>query len=147
LDSDRPNASHGGEEVPARSVAERVEALREEHCWIISVDVCCHCGDSECDGVGCIAALDPNDERDHKVIEDLHASLREAQAWRIMHVLFAEGEVVAALMLAQEALAVANNQTIGGTCERCGQSFPAQTPCDDTCTTCRLVSVEEATDD
>lgn len=41
-------------------VAARVDALREEHSYITSVDGCCFCGDCECDGVGCIASIDPD---------------------------------------------------------------------------------------
>lgn len=44
-----------------------------------SVDVCAWCGDSECDGIGCIAALDPDDTRDHPAIEQLHAWIRRGR--------------------------------------------------------------------
>ena len=44
-----------------------------------SVDVCGWCGDSECDGIGCIASLDPNDAADHEAIEQLHCWLRRGQ--------------------------------------------------------------------
>lgn len=52
-----------------------------EALWPTSVDICAFCGDSECDGIGCIAALDPNDESDHLAIERLHAWIRAGQAW------------------------------------------------------------------
>ena len=44
-----------------------------------SVDVCAWCSDSECDGIGCIASLDPNDDCDHDAIDKLHAWLRRGQ--------------------------------------------------------------------
>lgn len=44
-----------------------------------SVDVCAWCGDSECDGIGCIASLDPNDVDHHPQIEQLHDWLRRGQ--------------------------------------------------------------------
>jgi hypothetical protein len=44
-----------------------------------SIDVCAWCGDSECDGIGCIASLDPNDQTDHEAIEQLHDWLRRGQ--------------------------------------------------------------------
>lgn len=51
--------------------------IDELHCP--SVDVCGWCGDSECDGVGCIASLNPDDERDHEAIERLHGWLRRGR--------------------------------------------------------------------
>lgn len=44
-----------------------------------SVDVCGWCGDSECDGIGCIASLNPDDASDHPAIELLHNWLRRGQ--------------------------------------------------------------------
>jgi hypothetical protein len=44
-----------------------------------SIDVCAWCADSECDGIGCIAALDPDNPADHEAIETLHAWLRRGQ--------------------------------------------------------------------
>ena len=44
-----------------------------------SIDVCGWCGDSECDGIGCIASLDPNDVNDHPAIEQLHAWIRRGR--------------------------------------------------------------------
>lgn len=46
-----------------------------------SVDGCCFCGDCECDGIACIAALDPDDENDHEAIGQLHAWLRRGRLW------------------------------------------------------------------
>lgn len=118
----------------------RLDALREEHAYIMGVDACCHCGDGECDGIGCIARLDPNTDDDYEDIENLHALLRHGQAWRVMERIIDAGEQpLTAWMMAVEALAVASNMTVSETCERCGGEFPAQGPCDDTCTTCRLV--------
>ncbi len=48
-----------------------------------SIDVCAWCGDSECDGIGCIAALNPDDADDHEAIESLHAYIRRGKlAWQ-----------------------------------------------------------------
>jgi len=44
-----------------------------------SVDVCSWCGDSECDGIGCISSLDPDDADDHPAIEQLHAWIRRGR--------------------------------------------------------------------
>ncbi len=63
-----------------------------------SSEVCGWCGDSECDGIGCIASLDPNDINDHGEIEQLHATLR---AGRI-------------LIQANEVLARAENRLMFG---------------------------------
>lgn len=122
-----------------------LDALRDE-IYITSVDVCCHCGDCECDGIGCIASIDPDKagagEGDHfERLEDLHTALREAQAWRAMRTILDTGEhPFVALMLAEEALANANNQTVTRDCEECEQQFLAQGPCDLVCTTCRLTN-------
>lgn len=42
----------------------------------LSLEVCQWCADIECDGIACIADLDPDDERDHEAIERLHLWLR-----------------------------------------------------------------------
>lgn len=44
--------------------------------WCPSVDVCAFCSDSECDGIGCVAALDPDDEDDQPYIEQIQAWVR-----------------------------------------------------------------------
>lgn len=49
----------------------------ELHCP--SVDVCAWCGDSECDGVACIAGLDPDSDEDYEQINRLHAQLRRGE--------------------------------------------------------------------
>lgn len=124
-------------------IADRLDALRDEHCYITSTDTCCHCGDGECDGIGCISSLDPDDTSDHPAIDNLHDLLREGQAWRVMQALLEAGEQpLVALMLTQEALVIANNQTISMNCERCDQVFLGQAPCDDTCTACRLEGIQ-----
>jgi hypothetical protein len=46
-----------------------------------SVDVCGWCGDGECDGIACIARLDPDDQSDHEEIELLHAHLRAGRVF------------------------------------------------------------------
>lgn len=55
--------------------------LDPEDFGVPSVDVCGFCGDSECDGIGCIASLNPNDEDDHPAIEQLHGWIRAGRAW------------------------------------------------------------------
>lgn len=52
---------------------------------IPSVDVCAFCADSECDGIGCITDLDPDDLDQQGLIEQLHELLRAGAAWKIMH--------------------------------------------------------------
>lgn len=49
-----------------------------------SVDVCGWCGDSECDGIACIAALNPDDPNDHDAIERLHSWLRRGQLTELL---------------------------------------------------------------
>ena len=44
--------------------------------WCPSIDVCAICADSECDGIGCISDLDPNDEADQPHLEQLQAWVR-----------------------------------------------------------------------
>lgn len=118
---------------------DELEALSDEHCYIKCVDSCCHCGDQECDGISCIASLDPDDDDDLEAIEDLHAMLRDGQAWRAMQRVIDAGEQpLVAWMLANDALANANNMTVTETCEECGRQFLAHGPCDDMCTPCRL---------
>ena len=53
------------------------EPLDEMSCP--STDDCAWCGDSECNGIGCIASLDPNNLDDHDSIDRLHAWLRRGQ--------------------------------------------------------------------
>lgn len=90
----------------------RLDDLREEHCYIKSVDCCCFCGDCECDGIACIAALDVDDVEDHPAIEDLHDTLRAGQAWQVMSSLISAGEWLSvAYRLAAETLAYADNRT------------------------------------
>jgi hypothetical protein len=49
----------------------------ELHCP--SVDVCAWCGDMECNGIGCIASLNPDDEADRDAINTLHAEIRRGR--------------------------------------------------------------------
>lgn len=44
-----------------------------------SVDTCAWCGDGECDGIGCIASLDPDSIGDHDDIARLHAEIRRGR--------------------------------------------------------------------
>ncbi len=89
---------------------ETIEELREA-CYITSVDGCCHCGDCECDGIGCIAALDADDSADHDAIDALHGMLRAGQAWQAMHrVIEAGAPLSTAYDLAAETLAYAENR-------------------------------------
>ncbi len=39
--------------------------------WCPSIDVCAICADSECDGIGCISDLDPNDPDQQPHLEQL----------------------------------------------------------------------------
>ena len=59
---------------------------------IPSVDVCAFCGDSECDGIGCIASLDPDNPEDHETIEMLHALLRAGAAHFFAETILAQAE-------------------------------------------------------
>lgn len=135
-------------------VAARVDALREEHSYITSVDGCCFCGDCECDGVGCIASIDPDaagaggpGDHDYDELGRLHEELRAGQAWRVFQaVLDEENDPVLALMLAEEALAHAENRGLFTDCEGCGRSFTAVGPCDDRCIPCRLTAASEGVD-
>ena len=52
-----------------------------EEAWVPSVDICAFCTDSECDGIACIASLDPNDDVHHDAIEELHDLIRKGRAW------------------------------------------------------------------
>lgn len=88
-----------------------LDVLREEHCYITSVDGCCHCGDCECDGIGCIANLDPDDNSDYEAMENLHELLRQGQAWRVMRTLIQAGaSLLDAYALSAGELARASNQ-------------------------------------
>jgi len=92
-------------------MSETIEELREAHCYIASVDGCCHCGDCECDGIGCIAALDADDPADHDAIDALHGMLRAGQAWQAMQrVIEAGAPLQTAYDLAAETLAYAENR-------------------------------------
>lgn len=53
----------------------------DDEVWCPSCDVCAWCSDSECDGIGCIATLDPNDENDQEAINDLHDLLRAGRVF------------------------------------------------------------------
>lgn len=55
----------------------RDEFPEEMHCP--SVDVCGHCGDVYCDGIACIAELDPDDPADHEAIEQLQGWIRRGR--------------------------------------------------------------------
>jgi hypothetical protein len=57
-----------------------------------SVDVCAWCSDMECDGIGCIARLDPHDLEDQPLIEELHATLRAGRVFINANVLLALAE-------------------------------------------------------
>lgn len=91
--------------VVAEVVAEAVD------CWIRCVDACCHCGDIECDGIGCITNLDPDNEADHPAIEELHELLRQGQAWRFLIAQLRAGmELPDAFRHTRWLLSNANNQ-------------------------------------
>lgn len=110
---DEPGA---GMTAPQAGEIVDLAALIEEHAYITSVDVCGFCGDSECDGIGCIACIDPDlagggDNWHYDRMENLHDLLRQGQAWRVMQTLRCAGaDPLDALVLAASSLAGANNQ-------------------------------------
>ena len=57
-----------------------------------SVDVCAHCTDSECDGIGCIARLDPDDPGDADAIDRLHCLIRAGRVFLAATEAIAEAE-------------------------------------------------------
>lgn len=57
-----------------------------------SIDVCAWCGDSECDGIGCIASLDPDDPDDQRALEQLHAWIRRGRYFEQVERVLAETE-------------------------------------------------------
>lgn len=57
-----------------------------------SVDVCAWCADCECDGIGCIASLDSDDEQDHPAIEQLHAWIRRGRYMEMVERVLDENE-------------------------------------------------------
>lgn len=61
----------------AKDLARIERPLEELSCP--SFDVCAWCCDCDCDGISCIAGLDPNDPTDHEAIEQLHDWLRRGQ--------------------------------------------------------------------
>lgn len=69
---------------------ERRDPIEELSCP--SIDVCGWCSDSECDGIGCIASLDPNDREDHEAIEQLHDWLRRGRLLEQLEKFLAEKE-------------------------------------------------------
>lgn len=71
------------------------ERVDPEEAYIPSVDVCAFCGDSECDGLGCLVNLDPNDLRDQRQLERLHDLLRFGRAWEVMRTVLREGDPAA----------------------------------------------------
>lgn len=58
-------------------------AVDEGRAVVPDHEVCAFCGDPECDGIGCIACLDPNNEADHALIEELHDLIRAGRAWQL----------------------------------------------------------------
>lgn len=58
---------------------EAAEVTYPEELSCPSVDTCAWCGDGECDGIGCMASLDPSDPNDIEAIERLHGWLRRGQ--------------------------------------------------------------------
>ena len=72
------------------SAIERTDDDNELYCS--SPDVCAWCTDSECDGIGCIASLDPNEPLDHDDIDELHAVIRAGKVWRQASRILAKAE-------------------------------------------------------
>ena len=56
-----------------------MSAPTDTEMWCPSVDVCAFCGDVYCDGIACIAALDPNDPDDIPDVERLQGWLRRGR--------------------------------------------------------------------
>jgi hypothetical protein len=50
--------------------------------YVPSVDVCAWCGDCYCDGIGCIADIDPNTDEGIAALDELHACIRAGKVWR-----------------------------------------------------------------
>lgn len=48
----------------------------EDELWCHSIDICALCGDSECDGIGCIQDLNPDHEDDQPIIENIQQWIR-----------------------------------------------------------------------
>lgn len=67
--------------LPGAAITQLREAANEGGTETIpGIDICAFCWDSECDGIVCIAALDPNDSDHHDAIERLHHLLRAGHA-------------------------------------------------------------------
>lgn len=60
--------------------------------FVPSIDVCAICSDSECDGIGCISDLNPDDEEDREMLEQLQAWIRAGRAFDIAATVLAEAE-------------------------------------------------------
>lgn len=91
--------TEGATPTPAQPSAERWKPPVVWHVedddrelWGPSVDVCAFCSDSECDGIGCIARLDPNDLDDHPTIEMLHVWIRRGRYFEQVERVLAEAE-------------------------------------------------------
>ena len=57
-------------------LAEHPVAEYPHELWCPSIDVCAICADSECDGIGCISDIDPNNTDDQPHLEQLQAWVR-----------------------------------------------------------------------
>lgn len=57
-------------------LAEHPVAEYPHELWCPSIDVCAICADSECDGIGCISDLNPNNTDDQPHLEQLQAWVR-----------------------------------------------------------------------
>lgn len=51
--------------------------------YIPPVDLCAMCGEVYCDGIACVADIDPNDESDHPRLERLQDWVRMGRAWEL----------------------------------------------------------------
>lgn len=60
--------------------------------FVPSIDVCAICSDSECDGISCISDLNPDDEEDREMLEQLQAWIRAGRAFDIATAVLAEAE-------------------------------------------------------
>jgi hypothetical protein len=64
----------------------------DDLCWMPSIDVCAICSDSECDGVGCYAGLDPDNPEDQETIERVQALVRAGRALAVANDVLARAE-------------------------------------------------------
>lgn len=81
------------QEILAKGTLPTVDrSKRHALVFVPSIDVCAICSDSECDGIGCISDLNPDDEEDREMLEQLQAWIRAGRAFEIATAVLAEAE-------------------------------------------------------